>query len=250
MGFKKPNTAVAQYVDRPGWFHCVVTSIEENPVVDGAVKDQVNIGLAVLGGTDPSQVKKQIMLRLQNPNDGHKDGGEFAAKVQCRMVRATDIFAIATNTQGERQYFKIDDVPDDSEIELDWLGSEHRENPNDVSPWIIGKQLVVKLHEEEYQGKKNIKLDGANIYHVTDEEVRDIPKDAAALKAGGYKVQAPAPKTEAPPAGAAKGATTPEKPAANPGSSTKASGGASKPTAAPPAKNGAKPVAAGAYDDL
>lgn len=250
MGFKKPNTSVTQYVEKPGWYHVAVTRVEENPVYDGQVKDQVNIGLSILGGTEPSQVKRETTVRLNNPNEGQKDGGDFCARVQCRVAAACDIYAIITNENGERQYCAINEVPDDVEMEIDWAGQEHRENPDSVQPWIIGKQLIVKLHEEEYQGKKSIKLDGAHAYHVTDPDVAHVPKNHDALKLGGYKVAPPPSDKPAP----AKGAEKPpaEKPAAS-GAKTVANAPAKTSPAKPAGKapvNGAKPAAAGAYDDL
>lgn len=253
MGFKKPSTTVTSYIDKPGWFHVAVTRVEENPVYDGQMKDQVNVSLAVLNGTEPTQIKRETTVRLPNPNEGQKDGGEFCARVQCRVAAACDIMAIITNAEGQRQYCPINEVPEDADMEIDWVGQDHREDPENVPAWIVGKQLVVKLHEEEYQGKKSIKMDGAHAYHVEDPDVAHVPKDAASLKLGGYKLVAP-PKAGAagaptpPPANAASGA---EKPAGKPASGgTAKPAAASKPSGGKPAANGAKPVAAGAYDDL
>ncbi len=247
-GFKKPNTTVTNYVDKPGWFHVAVTNVVENPVYDGVMKDQVNVGLAVLAGTDPSQVKREITVRLNNPNEGQKDGGEFCAKVQCRAAIAMDAMAIITDASGQRVYCPVDKVPDDAEMELDFLGPDHRQDPDNHSPWTVGKQLVVKLHEEEYQGKKSIKLDGAHLYHVSDPDVRDVPKDLAAIKIGGYTVAAPsAPSAPAAPAkngnGAAGAKNTAPAGKAPAGGAGGGGGAASKPA---PAKS----AAAGSFDNL
>lgn len=233
--FKKPNTTVTSYIDKPGWFHVVATHREINPVVDNTVKDQINVTVSVLGGTDASQVKRISTLRLQNPNEGHKDGGEFAAAVQCRLAIACDVPVIIVNEAGERVYCPIADVPEGVDMDIDWVG------PEGGPDFLIGKQFIIKMHEEEYQGKKSIKLDGRHIYHVTDEMVKDVPKDAASLKAGGYKVEAPkaAPAKEPAKAnGNGNGSTT--KPA-----TSSSSAAAAKPAPVKPAA-----VGAGAYDDL
>ncbi len=249
--FKKPSTNVTQYVDKPGWFHLAVTRVEDQPIYNGEMKDQVNVSVVVLGGTDVSQVKRELTMRLNNPNEGQKDGGEFCARVQTRLAVACDILAIITNESGERQYCEINNVPEGADMEIDWVGQEHRDNPEAVAPWIVGKQFVAKLHEEEYNGKKSIKPDGAHFYHVSDPDVAHVPLNAEALKLGNYKVPprtvgnnaapaAPADKpADKPAASGAKGAA-----AAAPAKSSP-----SKP-AGKPATNGAKPVAAGAYDDL
>lgn len=255
MGFKKPNTSVTQYVEKPGWFHVAVTRADENPVFDGEVKDRVDIGIVVLAGTEPSQVKRETKLGLNNPNEGNKDGGEFLSRVQCRFAASCDIMAIITNENGERQYCPVNEVPEGADMEIDWVGQEHRENPDAVQPWIVGKQLIVKLHEETFtnrngQTQKSIKLDGAHAYHVTDPDVAHVPKNHDALKLGGYKVAPPPSDKPAP----AKGADKPpaEKPAAA-GAKTVANAPAKTSPAKPAGKapaNGAKPAAAGAYDDL
>ncbi len=265
MGFKKPtDTTVKSYVDKPGQYHVMVVHIEENPVHDNQVKDQVNFGIAVLGGTDPSQVRKELLIRLQNPNEGQKDGGEFCAKVQWRTAQALDIPAIITLEDGSRQYCKLQDVPDGAEIELDWLGQEHRDDPDNVSPWAIGRQMIVKLQEEEYQGKKSIKLSGAHVYHVTDPDVAEVPKDFKALELSGYKVNKPAAANAATAKPAASGATGTAKPdAKKPGGPGAVAGAAGAKNAAPVGNGGTKtpggpgaavgkaaPVAASNYDDL
>lgn len=244
MGFKKPNTTVTNYVEKPGWFHCVVTAINPEPIHDGAIKDRVDIGIAVLGGTDPSQVKREMTIRLNNPNEGQKDGGEFCAKVQCRAAIALGAQAIITDASGQRVYCEVDKVPDDAEMELDWLGPDHRQEPDAHAPWVQGRQMVVKLHEEEYQGKKSIKLDGAHLYHVSDPDVRDVPKDAAALKIGGYKVESPNAPANPAPAKNGNGAAGAKSTAPAGKAGAAPAGGAMKPA---PAKTSA---AAGSFDNL
>jgi len=230
--FKKPNTDVKNYLEKPGQYHCAVTHIEENPIYEGVMKDQVNIGVVVLAGTEPSQVRREMTLKLSNPNEGNKDGGEFLARVQCRAAAAMGAMAIITNPDGSRVYSKIEDVPDDAEMEIDWVGNAHRDDPQNVSPWVVGKQFILKTKEEEYQGRKSIKHDGAHIYFVENTKVASVPKDAAALKQGGYKLVSAQPAAPVAPTGAAGG------PKGKPAATTKAP--APKPAAA----------AAGAYDDL
>jgi hypothetical protein len=52
---------------------------------------------------------------------------------------------------------------------------------------LVGKHLVVEVAEQEYDGKngkaKTNRVTWQGFYHPTDERVKDVPKDEAAIKA-------------------------------------------------------------------
>lgn len=275
MGFKKPSLNVASFVDKPGWYHVIVTSAKDGVQNQGSAYTKLQIQTMVLAsnaGND--QVKRHLRIELTNPDAGMKDGGEFSFQTQCRLAVATDCFAVIANEAGELQYANVADVPEGQEIErLEFFGPEHEADPENVAPNIVSKQLIVKVKERKWESgdKKGVsyELDGAHIYHVEDPEVAAMPKDGKAIAQGGYKlVQAPASGNMAASGGngAANGAAKPASPAkptspanpANPGTSAKANGMANKPTspagasagAAKPGPAAGKPVAASNFDEL
>lgn len=267
MGFKKPSLDVTGFVDKPGWYHVFITGAKDGIEAGSYTKLQLHTTvLASTAGND--QVKRHLRLEITNPDLGQKDGGEFLFGLQCRLAVATGCFAVVTNEAGDLQYANVADVPEGQEIErLEFFGPEHEADPDNVAANIVGKQMMVKIKERNWEkdGKKGTayELDGANIYHVEDPDAAAYPKDGAAIAQGGYKlVQAAASSGNA----AANGNGTkpsPAKPAAaangaaNPGTSAKATGNgnAAKPAAnaASPASKPAagKPVAAASnFDEL
>ena len=199
MGFKMPsNTDAGGFVDKPGQYHFTVLEVKENPPKQGGgMSDAVVLVAQVLAGTEPSQLKRTKSIYLNNPNDGHKDGGEFAAKVQARAAIALDLLDPAT--------------PAGQEIEIDWKDAE-------------GRQFIAYLKEKK-DGDKQVELDGAHLYGVADVEVIHVPKNEAALKGIGKLAAVQAVKANA-------GLTA--TPAAAPAKTNGHSKVATPPVAAPP----------------
>lgn len=271
MAFKKPSLNVAQFVDKAGWYHVIVTSAKDGVQNQGSAYTNLVVQTMVLAtNAGEDQVKRHLKLELMNPDEGMKDGGEFSFQTQCRLAVATDCFAVVTNEAGDLQYANVADVPEGQEIErLEFFGPEHESDPENIHPNIVSKQLIVKVKERKWTSKDGSKsgtsyeLDGAHIYHVEDPEVAAYPKDGKAIAQGGYKlVQAPSSGNGAVSTanGAANGAAKPaaSKPAANkpaaagaanPGTSAKAAGPVAGAKPAGPAAG--KPVAAASnFDEL
>lgn len=268
MAFKKPSLNVAQFVDKAGWYHVIVTSAKDGVQNQGSAYTKLQVQTMVLAtNAGEDQVKRHLRIELTNPDAGMKDGGEFSFQTQCRLAVATDCFAVVTNEAGELQYANVADVPEGQEIErLEFFGPEHEADPENVAPNIVSKQLIVKVKERKWEsGEKkgtSYELDGAHIYHVEDPEVAAYPKDGKSIARGGYKlIQAPSSGNGAVGGnGAANGAAKPaaSKPAANkpaaagaanPGTSAKAAGPAAGAKPAGPAAG--KPVAAASnFDEL
>jgi len=155
--FTKTNTDVSQFLELPGKFHFVVEEINENAMTkNNTLYNGIEIHLSIVGGTESTQLKKSFRAKISAPNLSHRDGGEFATKVNLRLARAMGILPPAA---------------DGEEVEFDWQDG-------------IGKQIVafVKRTDEE-DGKSYLNIDGAHIYHPHDEEVKDVPKHPDLLKA-------------------------------------------------------------------
>jgi hypothetical protein len=255
MGFKKPSLDVTGFVDKPGWYHVIITGAKDGVQNQGSAYTKLQLQTSVLASSAGSdQVKRHLRLEITNPDAGMKDNGEFSFACQCRLAIATDCYAVVDNN-GELQYANVADVPEGQEIErLEFMGPDHEADPENVAPNIVDKQMIVKVKERKWEsGEKkgtSYELDGAHIYHVEDPEAAAYPKDGAAIAQGGYKlVQAAA--SGAATAGGSNGngaaKPSPAKPAkaANPGTSEKAGGGASAGGngAAKPAASATKPVA-------
>lgn len=149
------------FVDQPGWYHMIITHIDESPVSKkGTLMDGIKFSLSVLASEHPSQVKRVTEQTLFNGDASHADGGEFADKRQCRMARALEILPKAK--PGE-------------DISIPWQDGR-------------GRQVIMKLKKQK-EGDF-LEVDGAQIYHVADEEVADKAKDAnaVALMKGGKPV--------------------------------------------------------------
>lgn len=147
---------VSSFLDKPGWYHFAVVDINENPTSQkGELVDALKLHVQVLDGTEASQKKRDFNPWLNNPNPSHKDGGAFCARVHLRLARALGILPSAK--PGEA-------------VEIVWANG-------------VGRQFVAKIGTRKSDdGRENMQIDGAHIYHVSDDEVRDIPKDANALK--------------------------------------------------------------------
>lgn len=67
----------------------------------------------------------------------------------------------------------------------------------------VGRQLFITLGEEEYQGRKSVKIGPRAMYHLTDEKAKNHPRNAGMLKRSGVPLdKIPGPNT-APDANAA-----------------------------------------------
>lgn len=171
-------------IERPGTYHLIVIAAEEYPQTKkGEAISGWRINCGVLAGTEDTEKGKEISLVLRHPSGQHKDGGDFCQRVQAR-------FLLSTCLVSEDQAGK--------EVDIDLEGS---------SPL---RQFVAKFAVQKKQkagDPDRIDLDGANIWHVDDSYVAEIPKDANNLKSipqslrmiGGQNSQAaakPEPATE------------------------------------------------------
>ena len=149
-------------IGEPGTFHLVITSVKEGEGPSGKPIDGFTFEADVLGGTVEGCAGKAHRETLFAPNLSGSD----AAQAMARKKLAA--FFIATGVMIPDQLGKSVDIDVDK---------------------AIGKQLIVDLErqkDKDEKGKytiptKYVQTAYANIYHVDDPDVKDIPKNAEAL---------------------------------------------------------------------
>jgi hypothetical protein len=157
-GFDAPASADAggSFLTTPGWYHFLIIEMNDSPKKsDGGLLDGFKVTANVLDGsprTDDgkqcSEVEKHCGIMFFSPSMSAKDGGEFARKKIARFFLATNL------------------------MKPDQLGSKVDVNLQDA----IGEQFVAKIDITE--DGRYCELSFAEIYHVDDTKVKDIPKSA------------------------------------------------------------------------
>lgn len=146
------GSASDQYLNEPGTYHCVITSVAENEGPKGNPIDGFTIGFAVLDGTTKEQKDKSTNLCLFSPDQSKSDKSqEWARKKQTA-------FAIASGL-----------------IDLKKLGGKVQIDLQDA----VGRQVVATFEHDD--AKKYLQLSYANVYHVDDPRAASFPKDKEAL---------------------------------------------------------------------
>lgn len=179
-------TTGGTWVSEPGTYHLLVTGIEEQPTKsDGTPIDNAafKVDASVLGGTVPNQKDKVLDIVLFYPKPSDKNEGAFAKKKFDRFFLATGLASKEDLEQKDRQ------------LSIDLQAA-------------VGRNFVAKFEKETTKsGKERISLAFAEIYHVDDPAVKDIPKDADSLAMIDPKLRwigerapaAPAPAEASPP---------------------------------------------------
>jgi hypothetical protein len=144
------------YLDQPGTYHCLVTSVGENQGPKGGHIDGFTVHLAVLAGTVPGQKDKQKSLCLFSPDKSKpEEKQKWPKKKQTAFAIATEVIKL-----GEKKLGGVVDV----DLQL-----------------AVGRQLVITFEANEYEGKTNLELAYDNIYHIDDPRAAKFPKDAEAI---------------------------------------------------------------------
>lgn len=145
-----------KWLDQEGWYHFVVLAASETPtkrdgtLIPGAIG---KLEVACLASTVPGQEDKTTEITLFPPSANHKDGGDFARKVLDRTWLA---LGLMTQQQIETK----------AKVRIDLNQA-------------VSRQFIARMAKDE----KYLRLNGADIYHVDDPQVKDQPKNAAALRA-------------------------------------------------------------------
>jgi hypothetical protein len=143
------------YAMKDGKYHVIITQWNENPPDndDKPIEGGVEVGLEILDGTEKSEIKKIRSETFYAP-DETKEGGGFAA------VKLTKLIVAISGVHRP--------------------GVEVEVTENDA----IGRQLIVELGSRPNKKNPNkpyFGIKGANMWHVDDPEVADVPKNADAL---------------------------------------------------------------------
>lgn len=143
-----------------GTYHFFIVAVDERPTKRNG--DLINnaafrVSLEVLKGTAEGQKGKLADILFFNPTISATSDGSFAKK-------KLDLFFLATAMRSESE---LSEKGRKQEIELADL---------------VGRQFVAKFHiEKDDNGKDQIGLCFADMWHVDDSAVANIPKDADAL---------------------------------------------------------------------
>lgn len=147
------------FLQEAGTYHLLVLRVDEAPTSKkGDLLDGFRVDCAVLDGTTPGQKDRQVELMFFRPKLSDKNGGEFAKRKQARFAIATGILGQAT--PGQRVTVDLQQA--------------------------AGMQFVAEVEhqtdQQTGQPTKFLQLAWANIWHVDDPAVAQVPKDAAALE--------------------------------------------------------------------
>jgi hypothetical protein len=145
----------SQFLNEPGTYHCVITTVHEGEGPKGGQIDGFSVGLSVLDGTTKGQEDKQINLCFFSPNlDKSESSNAWARKRQTAFAVAAEL------------------------IDLAKVGGKVNVNLDDA----VGCQIMVNLETNEYQGRSNLQVAYANIYHVDDPRAAKFPKKNEAIE--------------------------------------------------------------------
>lgn len=145
------------FLTEPGTYHLAVLAVDERPASkDGRPLDGFKVHVCVLDGTTAGQQKKEMELMFFAPKMSDKNGGDFAKRKMARFAAACGILPVAA--PGQRVTVDLQQA--------------------------AGRQLVAEVERQTDtagNATKFLQLAWANIWHVDDPAVAQVPKDAAAL---------------------------------------------------------------------
>jgi hypothetical protein len=144
-----PDDPTQSFSVKPGTYHVRIADVDE----DGGKNGEMIVNYEVLAGTTPDQEASMF-----------KDYYHKTQKASGRMMS----FAIAVGLMTLDEYREIKRSGKSIEIEF-----------TDA----VGRQMVVDLYEDEYEGKKRTKC-GYGLYRVDDKRVFDkgVPLNMGMIK--------------------------------------------------------------------
>lgn len=140
----------------PGDYHVKITSINEN----GGQKGEMIVDTEILCGTVAGMEGRTFRLYIPNEYD------KWAMRKQTALALAAGLFTAADAKAAKAQ---------GKELDPDWQQA-------------VGRQIVICLEPNEYQGKVTTRLAYDNIYAVTDKRASHVPLHAKFLEAAGIKL--------------------------------------------------------------
>jgi hypothetical protein len=137
------------FLKEPGTYHFIITGMEETPTKrDGSMIDNAafRIALEALDGTFAGCKGKTCDMIFFHPKPGGKNDGAFARKKMDRFFLAVGL---------------ISDDDKDKEVDIDLNLA-------------VGRQFVAKMELDD--DGKFLQLSFADIFHVDDPSVGQVPK--------------------------------------------------------------------------
>lgn len=159
MEFEMPDKMgnEGNFLSEPGTYHFAVLAVDEKPTSkDGRPLDGFKAHCCALEGTAQGQAKKEIELMFFAPKMSDKNNGELAKRKMARFAAACGI--LPASAPGQRVTVDLQQA--------------------------AGRQFVAEVErgtDAAGNATKFLQLAWANLWHVDDPAVKDVPKDAAAL---------------------------------------------------------------------
>lgn len=142
-------------ITKPGTYHCDVANGRDGESTNGKSINGCSAVLTALAGTEADQVGHEFHLHLFDPDLSKSDKAqEMASKKQTA-------YGVAINQIEPSKLGQALDV--------------------DFGAGADGQQIIITLTENEYDGKVNLQVHFANIYHVDDPRAEKFPKNQEAL---------------------------------------------------------------------
>lgn len=153
----------AKFLEEEGTYHVMVIHTDEAPTIrsgnrKGEYLDGFEVEVEVIAG---DQAKKTHRLMFNNPNLSHKDGGDFARRLQTRFLEVVGL--IDPTQKGKR-------------VSVELKTAETR-------------QFIAAFKNREKDGKTYLQLDGGKFWHIDDPSADKCERDQLAIDklAGAYR---------------------------------------------------------------
>ena len=144
----------SSFLSAPGTYHFSILDVGEGVGPKGNPISGFCVHLVVEAGTTAGQESKEINLVFFSPKLDQSDAAQAWAK------RKQAAFLIAAGLMRPDQLGK--------RVSVDLQAAKNR-------------QIIVELEENEYEGRTNLQIRFANVYHVDDPRAKDFPKKAEVL---------------------------------------------------------------------
>lgn len=143
--FGDPSELEGFSQNKPGRYHATIAGFDDSLTVEA---DKVIVNFTLLAGTTPGEENKNYR----------------------------EYFGIATD-KARKRLWRLAKV-------CGIIGDDHiaaKQNIELTAQHFMGRQLVIELVEDEYQGKKRAKMDYFGMYALTDPATSAVPRNQAAL---------------------------------------------------------------------
>lgn len=154
---KKAPQAGGAFLDKPGIYHMQIVHVDEQPQGNNQMLDGFKVQFSVLGGDEDG---KQMDQLFNNPNEAHKDGGEFASQIQAAFFIGAGLI-----TESDL---------DSEELDIDLQKA-------------VSRQVIVEVRKkrEKVDGKwtegRFLEVAGPAVYHIDDPRTANVYKKISAI---------------------------------------------------------------------